>query len=75
MPSGKKPGRPKTGRKTAAEYKASLIESGGRVMQLRLTSPSNSALNALQESGEFTSVTEAIGVAIIEAAKQRNLIE
>lgn len=70
-----KPGRPKTGRKAASEYKAALIDSGGRVMQLRLTEPSNSALKALQEAGEFSSATEAIGAAIVEAAKKRSLIK
>ena len=72
--SRKSHGRPKTGRLSSVEYKRALIEAGGRVMQLRLTSVPNAALAALQESGEFTSATEAIGKSLIEAAKKRGLL-
>lgn len=71
----RKPGRPATGVLSPIENKQALIAAGGRVFQYRIKPPINTALHALEASGEFKSATDALDTALAEAAKRRKLIQ
>lgn len=71
----RKPGRPATGVLSPLENKLALIAAGGRITQYRIKPPINAALIALEQSGEFKTMTDAIDTSILEAAKRRKLLK
>ena len=71
----RKPGRPTTGVLSPLENKLALTARGGRITQYRIKPEINSALKALEQSGEFRTTTEALDASIVEAAKRRKLIK
>lgn len=73
MTEKRKPGRPATGVLSPLENKKALIAAGGRVTQYRIKPAINQALTALEQSGEFKTMTDALDTAIVEAAKRRKL--